>query len=119
MPEFSKILYDPADSTLFIEGILYDYESKGPINNAQIIIGKLPEVNKDTASAKIDLQFNYLIHKGGKFSTAFDLRKDYQMIFATSDSYTEEGEFMGAWVATIEAYDVYKLNELYRYNSKK
>lgn len=117
-PVFSKILYDPADSSLFIEGVVYEH-SKKPNDYAQIIFGKLPEGKKDTSWARIDIFYNYLIPKDGKFSTAFKLEKDYQLIFANRDTYYEDGEFAGAWVATIEAYDISKLKELYKSGSNK
>lgn len=116
-PVFEKILYDPADSSLYIEGVVYEY-SKKPIGSAQIILGKLPEVKKDTYEAKIDIILNYVIRKGGKFSTAFLLRRDYQIIFAPGDNYSDDGEYMEPWGAFIKAYDAYKLNELYRSYSK-
>lgn len=112
-PKFEAILYNPKDSIVYIRGILNS--SNKPFSSGQIIIGWLPNMSSTSNVGKIHMLYDYVIPGNGKFSVAIPIDDDsLQIVFASRDMYTEEGEYEYTPFAFIKTYDVYKLRDMHR-----
>lgn len=112
-PKYEAILYNPKDSILYIRGILNS--SNKPFPCGQIIIGWLPNMPVASNVGKIHMLYNYVIPENGRFSVAIPIDEDsLQIVFASRDMYTEQGEYEYTPFAFIKTYDVYKLRDMYK-----
>jgi hypothetical protein len=123
IPEFEKILYDPSDSVLFMQGTVYIEKQKQTNNNSitvkdiypntQIIVGniiKLPENYDD--EGKINIHYNYLVGRNGKFSLALKVNKQRSIIFAPREEYEGNGEYDYTPIYSVNIYDICKFNNI-------
>lgn len=112
---FTKVLYNPKDSLLYIEGKLY--QEGEPYKKGQIIMGILPEIKEGQyPNEKIDIYYNYLVHEDGEFKATLALWSNLKlsMIIAPREDYTKNGDFKGTPLTPITVYEVYKILEKYK-----
>lgn len=114
IPEFDKILYDPADSTLYIHGFIFsDTLSKRIYPNAQIIVGKSKGNLNNSYEQSINIYANYLIGENGEFSFVVKINQFCQIYFTAREEYDDKGYYQNTPLYYVKAYDIYELNKIH------
>lgn len=110
-PNFSKILYNPNNSLLYIEGTLFAGEK--PFSAGQIITARYSDRPKDSTCIKfIDI---VKLGKDGKFEATISISDSLQLMFAPQETYDLRAKkIMTTPIIFMRAYDIYKLPDMYK-----